>query len=402
MRVALVTTGFGPFGGGQERWCFQLAQTLLSRGYEPLVIARTLCGKTPMEGIHLHLVNQCGRDPFCFADAAARELLRIRPDIVHDMGNGWGGHLLHYHGGPYGLLSQRKRDSLPPLLRVFKTALLVLLPSYQKKHRFALKQIRRNPGLIVALSRYQAQLLSQLYRVPEGQLRVVYNGIDTVHYSPANRVRYREAVRAYLGVGAKTTVYLLVAHNFHLKGGHVLLQAARKLRSRYQDLHVVIVGCPPRSVFKAGKIWEPLGDWITFTGIVEDTQAFYAAADVYVHPTFYDSCSLSVLEALASGLPVITTRHNGASELMTDGTEGFIIDDPWLISDLCDRMERLLDPRLRDQMGQAARETALLHRFDRCVDEILRLYSEAQQRFQPIAACLFADKGPTYRLSRGV
>ncbi|MBN1591287.1 MAG: glycosyltransferase family 4 protein, partial [Pirellulales bacterium] len=119
---------------------------------------------------------------------------------------------------------------------------------------------------------------------------------------------------------------------------------------------------------------------VHFVGAVDDTVPYYAAADVYVHPTFYDPCSLVVLEALASGLPVVTTRQNGASELLVDRRDGVLLDDPADVNELLRRVEPLLEPARRRAMGQAARQLALQHTFSRNIDELVAVYEEIDQR----------------------
>ncbi|MFH1923203.1 MAG: glycosyltransferase family 4 protein, partial [Planctomycetota bacterium] len=119
---------------------------------------------------------------------------------------------------------------------------------------------------------------------------------------------------------------------------------------------------------------------VTFTGTVHDTVPFYAAADVYVHPTYHDSCSLVVLEALASGLPVITSRLNGAAELLTEGVEGAVMPDPADVDDLLARLEPMFDPSVRIRMGRAARRLAMEHTLERNVNEVLAVYEEVVRR----------------------
>ena len=88
-----------------------------------------------------------------------------------------------------------------------------------------------------------------------------------------------------------------------------------------------------------------------------------------------------VLEALASGLPTITTRYNGVAELMSDPRQGFIIDDPSDPLPLAHCMEQLLDERLRKLMGASARHLALQQSFQRNLDSVLDVYHEiASQR----------------------
>ena len=121
-------------------------------------------------------------------------------------------------------------------------------------------------------------------------------------------------------------------------------------------------------------------DPLLFTGLVDDAMPYYAAADAFVLPTLYDPCSLSVLEAAACGLPCITTRLNGAGELLRDGVEGYVLDDPCNVAHLADRMRALLDPAPRQRMGDAARQLMLQHTLERNCDEIVALYERIMQR----------------------
>lgn len=117
-----------------------------------------------------------------------------------------------------------------------------------------------------------------------------------------------------------------------------------------------------------------VGTLVTFCGPVDDPRPYYAAADAYVHPTFYDTCSLTLLEAWASGLPVITSRFNGTVELMTPGDQGFVIDDPRDARDLAATMELLLSQSLRMKMGASARLLAMQHPIERNFERILEVY----------------------------
>ena len=87
-----------------------------------------------------------------------------------------------------------------------------------------------------------------------------------------------------------------------------------------------------------------VADRVIFAGPVPAMERLYAASDIYVHPTFYDSCSLTVLEALASGLPVVTTRFNGASDAIASTEGGTVIDDPADAGALADAIACYLPP----------------------------------------------------------
>src|SRR6185312_16426008 len=89
---------------------------------------------------------------------------------------------------------------------------------------------------------------------------------------------------------------------------------------------------------------------VVFAGRLGRVEEAYAAADVALQPTRYDACSLATVEGLASGLPTITTRRNGAAELLGHGTHGYILDDAEDVEGMAAAMQRLLQPELRQQM----------------------------------------------------
>ena len=106
------------------------------------------------------------------------------------------------------------------------------------------------------------------------------------------------------------------------------------------------------------------------------------AADFLVHPTFYDPCSLVALEALLCGLPVITTRYNGAKELLHPPRDGFVIDDPHDHRALAEAMARLLEPAARAACAQEARRTVEQWDFGQHYRELLEVLAEAAARKQ--------------------
>jgi UDP-glucose:(heptosyl)LPS alpha-1,3-glucosyltransferase len=142
------------------------------------------------------------------------------------------------------------------------------------------------------------------------------------------------------------------------------------------NAHLLVVGNRRTSTFQRQARRLGVESHVTFLGPVDDPTACYAAADVYVQPTCYDCCSLVVLEALASGLPVITTSYNGAGELLTKGRHGYVVDDPFDPAPLADSMTKLLDGAIRLEMGINARALAEQHSFERNAGEIRDLYDE--------------------------
>jgi UDP-glucose:(heptosyl)LPS alpha-1,3-glucosyltransferase len=215
----------------------------------------------------------------------------------------------------------------------------------------------------------------RFHRVPDKQIVVIYNGVDCERFSPNNRSLHRNRVRRMLQVEDDTVLLLLVGHNFRLKGLPELLSVAARLIAHRRRIHVVVVGGKRLKKWQIAAARYGVAQHVTFAGTVSDVAPYYAAADVYIQPTYYDPCSLVLLEAAACGLPIITTRrHNGAAELFRDGRDILNVCDPYDLDALYERIEALFDERLRDQLGASARAVAERHPFERNMSEIVRLY----------------------------
>jgi UDP-glucose:(heptosyl)LPS alpha-1,3-glucosyltransferase len=117
-----------------------------------------------------------------------------------------------------------------------------------------------------------------------------------------------------------------------------------------------------------------IADCVLFAGPAADPYPFYAAADFFILPTHHDPCSLVVLEALAMGLPVITTRRNGAAEIITPGVEGFVLDRPGDCAALVEAWGALLDPQKRQAMSDAAFALRPRLAYERHLQTLMALY----------------------------
>ncbi|MDK1032630.1 MAG: glycosyltransferase family 4 protein, partial [Planctomycetia bacterium] len=230
---------------------------------------------------------------------------------------------------------------------------------------------------VVALSRMVRNDILHFYGVPEDHVHIVYNGVDTEHFSPARVAEQRSEARRALGIPDDVTVFCLVAHNFKLKGLRELVEAAAEVRKQRSEFRLLIVGRGRTKPYQRLARRLRCEGQMIFAGPIDDIRPMYAASDVYVHPTWYDPCSLVVLEALACGLPVITTRFNGVSELITDGLDGFVIDTPRDVSALAERMMQLFDAELRGRMGAEARRLADQHTLERNFTEMMFVFEKA-------------------------
>jgi len=205
------------------------------------------------------------------------------------------------------------------------------------------------------------------------------NAIDPGRFAEHDRPRLRAEERRRWGVGPGEVVAAFVGMNYRLKGLEPLLYALARLPA----------GAPLRLAVAGGAKtgpWERLARRlgvarrVVFLGPVADVRRVYFAADLHAHPTFYDPCSGVVIEALACGLPVITTRFNGAAELLHPPREGFVLDDPHDHAALADALTTLLDPVCRDACGRAARQAAATWTIEHHVRRWLEVFAEVAER----------------------
>jgi UDP-glucose:(heptosyl)LPS alpha-1,3-glucosyltransferase len=376
VRIGLVIKNFEPSLGGAEHWTWQFAQWLIAKGYEVHVVASRFPGHASR--VVPHPVTPLA-SPLEWAAAAKETLKPLRLDIVHDMGQGWHCDIFQPHGGSRVASFEHNLLLLPRWRRPLKRLVTRMLPRYAALDELARRQYAPDGRRVIALSHMVAAHMRRYQSAQPGQLRIIYNGVDLERFSPEHRRIHREPIRRRLGVRDEMLAFI-AAHNYRLKGVPTLLRAAARLLRDGNRIHVAVAGGKDVPSYQKLAARLGAGDAVTFVGTQSDIVPYYAAADVYVQPTFYDPCSLVVLEALASGLPVITSRYNGASELMRDGVEGFIIDDPSDDLALSDRLRRLLNGDLRETMQRAARGLAENHSFERNCQEIVALYEEVIPR----------------------
>ena len=379
MKIALVIQDYNSHGGGAERWTDRFAQHLLTCGHEVHIVSRRI--RNPPDGAQCHVINAWARSSFSrrlvFAKAAEQFLRQQQFDVIHDMGDGWYFDIFMPHHGTRAGGFIQNTALVPAFLRWARILAQKVLPRYWAFQTLERRQFEDREGRRwIALSNMIRSHMVKYYRVPTERIDVIYNGIDTSFFRPSSDPQQRKHLRRALGFD-RVTLFLIVAHNFKLKGVDTLVKAMARMAKENQKAGLIVVGAGDVRSYRRMARAMGCSNLIRFVGDQPDPLAYYHAADVYVQPTFYDPCSLVVLEALACGLPVITTKQNGAGELIDWGVQGLIIDRPDDSVSLYRAMCEYLDPVIRAEASTAARALAEQHSFERNCEEILKLYSEA-------------------------
>lgn len=385
MNIAFCYENVLPARGGCETYIADLARRLVADGHEVhLYACRWDAAALPAE-LHYHpLTVPSGPRflrPWRFGRACARALGGADHDVSLGFDKTWGQDVLYPQGGLHAASAAHNlRKHSSPLARGLARAAKALDVAHWSFTLLERKQYlgARRP-LVVVNSEMVRDHFGRYLGVPPQAVRVVRSSIDPGRFAEHDRPKRRVAGRERWGLCPRETVALFAAMNYHLKGLEPLLHAVRLLPAGV-PFRLLVLGDPKAGAYERLARRLGVARRVSFGGYCADMRNGYFAADFLVHPTFYDPCSLVVLEALACGLPVVTTRYNGASELLRPPHEGYVVADPHDHGRLAWAMAQLLDPARRAACAQAARRTAAAWTFEQHYRQLLQVFAEAAAR----------------------
>ena len=186
---------------------------------------------------------------------------------------------------------------------------------------------------------------------------VIPNGVDLKMFGPANRPIYRERLRQKYDIPPSELVLMFAGCDWERKGVRYLIEAFALLPRL--DVRLLIIGSGDGEFYGHLAELKQVRERIIFVSHSSNPSEYYAASDVFVFPTIYEPFGLVIAEAMASALPVITSRVAGAADVIVDGVNGLLLREPSDVNDLAARIESLLsNAELRKTMGECARKTA--------------------------------------------
>ena len=213
-----------------------------------------------------------------------------------------------------------------------------------------------------AVSKRTATLLARYFG--RSDVRVIPNGVDATEFSPSKRMERRQSARALRNLQDSDCALLLIGNDWQSKGLPVILEAMAGCRD--VPLHLLILGNDDSTPFRERARSLGIYERCRWEKPPDHVIDLYAAADIYVSPSREDAFALPPLEAMSCGLPVITSIHNGGSQIITQGVDGFVlgdVDDSDALSDLLQRLAQ--QPDLRRRVGENAARTAHEYTWDR-------------------------------------
>jgi UDP-glucose:(heptosyl)LPS alpha-1,3-glucosyltransferase len=231
---------------------------------------------------------------------------------------------------------------------------------------------------LILIARKTAADLQRWYG-RNGNLPVVYIGLDHAKFNPQVRQRLRIESRGQLGLADDRFVLLVIGNDWRKKGLLTLLDALHRLIEL--PMCLLVVGQDDPSPYERSLREYGLAGKVRFLPTRPDVEFYFAAADVYAGPSLEDTFAQPPAEAMACGLPVITSITNGTAEIITDGVDGLILREPTDAGDLADKIRLLFsDAELRSRLGEQAARTAQQYTWDRNGKEIRAILQRALQR----------------------
>ena len=392
--VCFVSPEYWPLSGGTGAYVYYLSNELIKNGYKIYVVTgsdQTLDIKVneQLKVFFLKIPKAPVIKSFMLAASSYRKLNSVRErvnvDITHanlpltpnfavppnfgktlvcTVHSTWKGEAQAIRGEPYSRLNANEKFmvSFNWFLRIFEEKML------------------ERANKIIAVSHFTKRELLEYYKVPEEKIRVIHNGVDTNKFQPAKDKR---KIKEELGFNPNDLAIVSVGRLYARKGLFTLIESMPAVIKRFKNAKFIISGKGQSDEMRKLIAYaEKIGvkDNIIFTGYYPDKKLpkLYQAADVFAFSTFYEHHPFAVLEALSTGLPVVTTSVGGIPETIESGKNGFLVE-PFNPKQFADRILYLLEhPAEALEMGSLARKT-ILERFDWriVVKDVLKVYDEA-------------------------
>lgn len=355
MKIALVVHDIGK-KRGHDRYVMELATALADR-HEIHLFACT-CEDIDRSRVTFHPVHAFMWPDLLkmlsFLVSATWQLRKHQFDIIHTQGVCSLKHHVttaHFCQGRwqevYRTLSQTNVAGTRKLYHKLVMSIMYVL----EKAMYRSKRTQH----VIALSQQIKNDLVHYYGRPADTTTVVHNGINIDEFHPDNIQVYRDKLRVELDIAPDAFVILFVGE-FQRKGLRYVIEALEKLQDAPQ---VLLIAAGDTVTEPYLDLVQNLGveSHVRFMGHQADIKTFYAMSDAYVFPVHYEPFGFTITEAMATGIPVVTSAQAGAAEIIRDGEDGLLISDPQDTGEIAHHIQRLIDdPVLCQRLGSQGRK----------------------------------------------
>ncbi len=383
MKVALGVRKFCPVGG-QEHFSMRLAEYLAAGGHEVLVYTYQGNARPDIQinTLPLPAFRPRYRRDWITGRALASALQQSGADVTYGEQKTWGAHVIRPGGGVEAQYWNYKTQ------RKWNGAAQCMAPFYPK--RWYDLSAERNSLLtphtraIIANSHLIKNTLCQHYPSIANKIHVVHNGASANTLSAEQKTQWHESIRTEHGIPASALVALFAGHDFHRKG---LATAIEALAMAHQhpdghNWHLLVCGRGHPYRYQRQAIRCGIDAHIHFAGCTYACESLYAAADLLLLPSHYDPFANVTVEALAAGIPVITTTQNGASEIIEHNVNGWVVPDHTYVDQITLHLLDATQPSLLQTRKTQALASARKHLLQDRLQEIENILTQIAQRNQ--------------------
>lgn len=231
--------------------------------------------------------------------------------------------------------------------------------------------------MIITVSNMVKRELLRYYPLSPGKIKVIRNGVDIDTFKP-NAAKGKK-IRDKYGISQKETLLLFVGGAFKRKGLELLIKAIPKIQD--SSIKLLVVGGGPTSFYSQLTKNLEVENKIIFAGFVSAIEDYYQAADIFILPSLYDPFPLTVLEAMASGIPVITSNNVGVAEIITNEKNGILIKEKLTPQAIANKVNFLLsNPEVMKNISQYARNIAKKYSWDKVANRTLNVYKQVLKK----------------------
>ncbi len=400
MNIALCYESVLPQRGGCEHYISALANRLVSDGHAVHLYASRWDSQALSERIHFHRIPTITGPrflrPWRFGYAVEQAIARAKHDLSIGFDKTWGQDILYPQGGLH--IASAEHNILKHSSRLGRISARIVKKLDFAHHSFLRLERKqylaeRRP-VIVVNSRMVQRHFEKYYDIPAEEIVLLPSAINTHRLLSPDRFKIRAELHEKLGIQADEPVGLFVATNYRLKGLAPLIRTIAHLDPA-EKLKVLVVGNSKTKRYELlAKKWK-VENRIHFAGFQSSPQAYFFSADFLLHPTFYDPCSLVVLEAISCGLPILTTQYNGAGELLqlpgdqanlkrgadSNSAAGMVIQDPHNHLEFAQAIRQFINPQTRSIFARNLKSLNSRYTFENHYQQLLSLFLQvANQR----------------------
>ncbi|MBI5632855.1 MAG: glycosyltransferase family 4 protein [Nitrospirae bacterium] len=370
MKIALVTKRVSQNLGGAERVSVNLAEKLSEAGHDVHIFTGHI--DAAIEGTKTHLIKTIGwlapLRLLSFQRKVRTMLRKEKFDLVYSLCQVYPVDIYRVGDGIHRHWMKVQFPGFFPRWMKYLTSLVHLAMRFLEGRIFQDDKRR----LFITNSQLVKNQIIQYFHIPAEMINVIYNGVDHNLFSEDVKA-FRDKTRRDYRIDDKDLVVLFVSNNWERKGLATIIEAIAKTGN--ESIRLVVVGRGNmRHYSSLARTKRMNTSQIIFTGRTADVGKYYGMADIFILPSRYEPFANVCLEAMACGLPVVTTKTNGASELIENGENGFLLetwDDADALSAIINEFSRR---RVREEVGQKAAETAMGYTWERHLAETEKIF----------------------------